>query len=104
MILNFETEVPRLIRLSAGLERNLTVTWRLLDAAAVHCRIDAALDAANEERDTMNTEPRPAAPAATDKISAKMKLRFHVYPDARSTTRRAYCSAWARRFGRSARA
>jgi len=52
----------------------------------------------------MSSQPRPTPPASTDKIPAKMKLRFHVYPDARSTTRRAYCSAWSRRFGRSARA
>lgn len=52
----------------------------------------------------MSSQSRPAAPVAGDKTSAKMKLRFHVYPDARSTTRRGYCSAWSRRFGRSARA
>lgn len=51
----------------------------------------------------MSSQPRPTAPATTGKIPAKMKLRFHVYPDARSTTRRGYCSAWSRRFGRSAR-
>jgi hypothetical protein len=53
----------------------------------------------------MNSQPRPAAPAPAEKTpSAKMKLRFHVYPDARSTTRLGYRSAWSRRFGRSARA
>ncbi|HXT00614.1 MAG TPA: hypothetical protein VN915_08070 [Elusimicrobiota bacterium] len=53
----------------------------------------------------MNDQSRPAVPVPAEKTApAKMKLRFHVYPDARSTTRRAYCSAWARRFGRSARA
>ena len=52
----------------------------------------------------MSTQARPTSPVSTDKIPAKMQFRFHVYPDARSTTRRAYCSAWSRRFGRSARA
>ncbi|MFI5351009.1 MAG: hypothetical protein ACHQ2Z_15810 [Elusimicrobiota bacterium] len=52
----------------------------------------------------MSTQVRPAAAATTDKIPAKMKLQFHVYPDARSTTKRSYCSAWSRRYGRSARA
>lgn len=51
----------------------------------------------------MNVELSPRAVAAAEKMPRKMKLRFHVYPDARSTTRRAYCSAWSRRYGRSDR-
>lgn len=53
----------------------------------------------------MNNETRPAAPAPAEKAAAvKMKIRFHIYPDARGTTRLGYRSAWSRRFGRSARA
>ena len=52
----------------------------------------------------MNIQPQPTAAVASDKSQTKMKIRFHVYPDARSTTRISYCSAWARRYGRSNRA
>jgi hypothetical protein len=51
----------------------------------------------------MSTQPRPMSAVSTDKIPAKMKLQYHVYPDARSTGMRRYCSAWSRRYGRSAR-
>jgi hypothetical protein len=49
----------------------------------------------------MSNQSRPAA--GTEKVPAKMKIRFHVYPDARATTKRGYCSAWSRRYGRSLR-
>ena len=52
----------------------------------------------------MSIQPQSTAAVTTDKISTKMKLRFHVYPDARSTTMKRYCSAWSRRYGRSVRA
>ena len=52
----------------------------------------------------MSNQPRPTAAVASEKIPAKMRLQFHVYPDARSTGMRRYCSAWSRRYGRSARA
>lgn len=52
----------------------------------------------------MTSQPRPEVPAVSEKATVKMKIRFHVYPDARSTTRMGYRSAWSRRFGRSARA
>lgn len=51
----------------------------------------------------MNPQAQPAASAASEKMPLKMKLRIHVYPDARSTTRRGYCLAWSRRYGRSDR-
>lgn len=51
-----------------------------------------------------SSQPVPTAAAAAAKVPAKMKLRIHIYPDARSTTRMRYCSAWARRYGRSDRA
>ena len=52
----------------------------------------------------MIIQPQTTAPAVThDELSAKMKIRFHIYPDARSTTRISYCSAWARRYARSNR-
>ena len=56
-----------------------------------------------DEENSMNIQPQPTAPAvANDKSPImKMKLRFHVCPDARSTTRICYRSAWARRYGRS---
>ena len=50
----------------------------------------------------MNSQTQSTTPAVTnEKLPMKMKLRFHVYPDARSTTRMCYRSAWARRYGRS---
>ena len=48
-------------------------------------------------------QPVPTVAVAA-KLPAKMKLRIHIYPDARSTTRISYCSAWARRYGRTDRA
>lgn len=52
----------------------------------------------------MNIQTQTTPIAVThDKSSTKMKIRFHMYPDARSTTRISYCSAWARRYARSTR-
>jgi hypothetical protein len=48
----------------------------------------------------MNSQPKTTAHSvANAKLPMKMKLRFHVYPDARPTTRTCYRSAWARRYG-----
>jgi hypothetical protein len=52
----------------------------------------------------MSNQSQPTAAAVSDKVPAKMKLRFHIYPDARSTTRLCYRSAWSRRYGRAVRA
>jgi len=52
----------------------------------------------------MNTQPRTPAVVNTEKIPAKMKFQFHIYPDARSTGMIRYCSAYSRRYGRSVRA
>ncbi|HEX4048499.1 MAG TPA: hypothetical protein VH309_11720 [Elusimicrobiota bacterium] len=46
---------------------------------------------------------RPVPIVVREKPPQKMKLRYHVYPDARSTTRRGYCSAWSLRYGHSDR-
>ena len=51
-----------------------------------------------------NSQPVPTVAVPAAKLPAKMKLRIHIYPDARSTTRMKYCSAWARRYGRTDRA
>lgn len=47
--------------------------------------------------------PAPIVVVVREKAPLKMKLRYHVYPDARSTTRRGYCSAWSWRYGLSDR-
>jgi hypothetical protein len=50
----------------------------------------------------MNSQPQTTAPSVSNaKLPLKMKLRFHVYADARSTTRMCYRSSWARRYARS---
>jgi hypothetical protein len=53
----------------------------------------------------MNTQLRPTVVLAdAAKLPPPMKIRCHVYPDARSTSRMRFCSAWSRRYGRSDRA
>ena len=51
----------------------------------------------------MNTQNPPATVVVAEKMTAKMKVRLHIYPDARSTTKVRYCSAWSRRYGLSDR-
>ena len=49
----------------------------------------------------MKTLPQAVSDLSSVKVPTRMKLRMHVYPDARSTTRMNYCSAWSRRYFRS---
>ena len=57
-----------------------------------------------DEENAMSNQSQPTVAAVSDKVPARMKLRFHIYPDARATSRLRYCSAWSRRYGRSSRA
>jgi hypothetical protein len=57
-----------------------------------------------EKENDMSIQTQPTAAVAAKKAPTKMTLLFHVYPDARATGMIRYCSAWSRRYGRSARA
>jgi hypothetical protein len=51
----------------------------------------------------MNTQTPPSSVVVAEKMPAKMKVRHHMCPDARSTTKMRFCSAWSRRYGLSDR-
>ena len=79
----------------------------MLERTTLHLIIAASRETRADEESPrdMSSQPRPEVPAVSEKTTVvKMKIRYHVYPDARSTTRMGYRSAWSRRFGRSARA
>jgi hypothetical protein len=58
---------------------------------------------AGDKENQMSSQTITMPVVEVEKVPEMMTLRFHIYPDARSTTMKRYCSAWSRRYGRSLR-